>query len=170
MCSSDLGSALGDDEVEATKQVLGLDSTKTFDVAPEVIGHARKVVDRGREAHAAWQEQFDAWQRSNPDGAALLERMTTRTLPEGWTEQLPSWDADPKGVATRKASGEVLAALYPVIPSSGAGRRTSRRATTPRSRANRRSCPRAARPRCGPAGPTAAPCTSVSVSTPWARS
>ncbi|MBJ7450980.1 MAG: transketolase [Blastococcus sp.] len=110
------GSALGEDEVKATKEVLGLDPETSFDVAPEVIGHARKVVDRGREAHAAWQEQFDAWKQGNPDGAALLERMTTRTLPEGWAEKLPSWDADPKGVATRKASGEVLAALYPVVP------------------------------------------------------
>ena len=42
--------------------------------------------------------------------------MSTRTLPEGWAEKLPSWDADPKGVATRKASGEVLAALYPKLP------------------------------------------------------
>ena len=110
------GSALGEDEVRATKEVLGLDPEASFDVAPEVIEHARTVVDRGREAHAAWQEQFDAWTQGNPDGAALLERMTTRTLPEGWAEKLPSWDADPKGVATRKASGEVLAALYPVVP------------------------------------------------------
>jgi transketolase len=110
------GSALGEDEVRATKEVLGLDPEKTFDVAPEVIEHARKVVTRGQAAHAAWQQLFDAWKQSNPDGAALLERMTTRTLPEGWAEKLPSWAADPKGVATRKASGEVLAALYPAIP------------------------------------------------------
>ncbi len=110
------GSALGEDEVRATKEVLGLDPEKTFDVAPEVIEHARKVADRGREAHAAWQERFDAWKKSNGEAAALLERMTTRTLPEGWAEKLPSWDADPKGVATRKASGEVLAALYPELP------------------------------------------------------
>ena len=110
------GSALGEDEVKATKQVLGLDPEKTFDVAPEVIEHARQVVARGQKDHAAWQERFEAWRKGNPDAAALLERMTTRTLPEGWAEKLPSWDADPKGVATRKASGEVLAALYPRIP------------------------------------------------------
>lgn len=110
------GSALGEDEVRATKEVLGLDPEKSFDVAPEVIEHARKVVDRGREAHAAWQERFDAWKQGNGEAAALLERMTTRTLPEGWAQKLPSWDADPKGVATRKASGEVLAALYPELP------------------------------------------------------
>ena len=110
------GSALGDDEVKATKQILGFDPEQTFEVAPEVIEHARKVVDRGREAHAAWQKRFDAWKDANPDGAALLERMRTRTLPEGFADTLPTWDADPKGVATRKASGEVLAALYPKLP------------------------------------------------------
>jgi transketolase len=110
------GSALGEDEVRATKEILGFDPDKSFDVAPEVIEHARSVLTRGQEAHAAWQERFDAWTSSNPEGAALLERMSTRTLPEGWAEKLPSWDADPKGVATRKASGEVLAALYPALP------------------------------------------------------
>src|SRR3954471_1673556 len=106
------GSALGDDEVAATKKILGFDPEKSFDVAAEVIEHTRQVVARGQKEHAGWQERFDAWRTSNPEGAALLERMSTRTLPEGWAEKLPTWDADPKGVATRKASGEVLAALY----------------------------------------------------------
>ena len=110
------GSALGADEVAATKEILGFDPAKNFDVAAEVIEHTRKVVTRGQEAHAAWQEGFDRWKQGNPDGAALLERMSTRTLPEGWADVLPSWDADPKGVATRKASGDVLAAIYPVLP------------------------------------------------------
>ena len=110
------GSALGDDEVKATKQILGFDPEKTFEVAPEVIEHTRKVVERGQAAHAAWDQEFAAWEKSNPERAALLARMKTRTLPEGWAEKLPSWPADPKGVATRKASGEVLAALYPELP------------------------------------------------------
>jgi transketolase len=110
------GSALGEDEVKATKRVLGFDAEKTFDVAPEVIEHARQVVARGQKQHAAWQERFEAWKQSNPERAALLERMSTRTLPEGWADKLPTWDADPKGVATRKASGEVLAAIYPELP------------------------------------------------------
>ncbi|MGY5883478.1 transketolase [Modestobacter lacusdianchii] len=110
------GSALGEDEVKATKQVLGFDPEQTFEVRPEVIEHTREAVTRGQEAHRAWQQQFDAWQQANPEGAALLERMSTRTLPEGWAAKLPTWDADPKGVATRKASGEVLAALYPELP------------------------------------------------------
>ncbi|GAA4754204.1 transketolase [Modestobacter marinus] len=110
------GSALGDDEVKATKEILGFDPEKSFDVSSEVIEHTRKAIARGQQAHTEWQQRFDAWTSANPEGAALLERMSTRTLPEGWAEKLPSWDADPKGVATRKASGEVLAALYPELP------------------------------------------------------
>ncbi|MFL6097573.1 MAG: transketolase family protein, partial [Blastococcus sp.] len=110
------GSALGDDEVAATKKILGFDPEKSFDVAAEVIEHTRQVVARGQKEHAGWQERFDAWTTANGERAALLERMRTRTLPEGWAAKLPTWDADPKGVATRKASGEVLAALYPELP------------------------------------------------------
>lgn len=110
------GSALGEDEVRATKEILGFDPEQTFPVDDEVLAHARSVVEKGRKDHAEWDERFAAWQRDNADAAALLERMRTRTLPEGFAAELPSWDADPKGVATRKASGEVLAALYPVLP------------------------------------------------------
>ncbi|HJX42982.1 MAG TPA: transketolase [Geodermatophilus sp.] len=110
------GSALGDDEVRATKEVLGFDPEKTFEVDDEVLAHARSVVDTGREDHAAWQQRFDAWAQEQPERAALLERMRERRLPEGWAEVLPTFDADPKGVATRKASGKVLAALYPGLP------------------------------------------------------
>lgn len=110
------GSALGEDEVRATKENLGFDPGTTFEVAPEVLEHARRVAERGQEEHAKWQQAFDAWRDHHPEGAALLERLTTRTLPEGWADNLPAFEADPRGVATRKASGEVLAALYPALP------------------------------------------------------
>jgi transketolase len=110
------GSALGADEVAKTKEVLGLDPTKTFDVAPEVLAHAREVLDRGRAAHAEWQARYETWRVANPDGAALLDRMRTRTLPDGWTSVLPEFPADAKGMATRKASGKVLAKIAPVLP------------------------------------------------------
>ena len=110
------GSALGDDEVRATKEVLGFDPERTFQVDDDVLAHARSVVDKGRQAHAEWQQRFDAWAQGNPERAALLARMGERRLPEGWADVLPTFDADPKGVATRKASGKVLAALYPALP------------------------------------------------------
>ncbi|MGY1739359.1 MULTISPECIES: transketolase [unclassified Blastococcus] len=110
------GSALGDDEVRATKEVLGFDPERTFQVDDEVLAHARSVVDAGKQEHAEWQERFDAWAQAQPERAELLERMRERRLPEGFGEDLPSFPADEKGVATRKASGKVLAALYPRLP------------------------------------------------------
>jgi transketolase len=110
------GSALGDDEVAATKKVLGFDPDKTFEVSDEVLSHTRSLVDRGKVAEAAWDEQMTAWRAANPDRAALFDRMAARTLPDGWADALPSFPADPKGVATRKASGSVLTAVAPVLP------------------------------------------------------
>ncbi|MDT7570806.1 MAG: transketolase [Actinomycetota bacterium] len=110
------GSALGADEVAATKKVLGLDPAATFQVSDEVLAHAREVVDRGRALHAEWQTAYDAWAGTNPDGVALLDRLSARRLPAGWTDALPTFDADEKGMATRKASGTVLSKIAPLIP------------------------------------------------------
>ena len=81
-----------------------------------MLSHTRSLVERGREEVTAWQDEFDAWAAKNPDRKALFDRMSTRTLPDGWADHLPSYDADPKGVATRKASGEILSAIAPVLP------------------------------------------------------
>ncbi|MCU1593636.1 MAG: Tkt1 [Frankiales bacterium] len=110
------GSALGAEEVAATKTIMGMDPAKSFEVSDEIWAHTLDVVERGRALHTSWQESFDAWAASNPEGAALLERMSTRTLPTGWVEALPSFEASEKGMATRVASGDVLSALAPVIP------------------------------------------------------
>ncbi|QIS04776.1 transketolase [Nocardia brasiliensis] len=110
------GAALGADEVAATKKVLGFDPEQTFEVAPEVIAHTRKAVERGKAAHAQWQQQFDAWAQANPANKELFDRLAKRDLPAGWAANLPTYEADPKGMATRKASGKVLAALAPVLP------------------------------------------------------
>ncbi|WP_216911583.1 transketolase [Nocardia noduli] len=110
------GAALGVDEVAATKKVLGFDPEKNFDVDPDVIAHTREVIERGQQAHRDWQRGFDAWAQANPANKALFDRLAKRDLPEGWAANLPTYEADPKGVATRKASGKVLAALAPVLP------------------------------------------------------
>jgi transketolase len=110
------GSALGADEVAATKRVLGMDPRKSFVVDDEVLAHAREVVDRGRELHKQWQEQFDAWADANGERKALLDRLSQRRLPDGWAAALPTFEPSEKGVATRKASGAVLAALADVLP------------------------------------------------------
>jgi transketolase len=110
------GSALGADEVAATKTVLGFDPDKSVEVAPEVIAHPRGLVDRGRAAHRAWQADFDAWAVREPERKALLDRLLDRRLPDGWESALPSWEPGSKAVATRAASGDVLSALGPVLP------------------------------------------------------
>ena len=110
------GAALGAEEVAATKKILDLDPAQTFQVSEDVLAHTRQVVDRGRELHATWQTSYDAWAGANPDGVALLTRLATRTLPTGWTDAVPVFDADEKGVATRKASGSVLSAIAPLLP------------------------------------------------------
>ncbi|MFJ4920292.1 transketolase [Streptomyces sp. NPDC088725] len=110
------GSALGDEEVAGTKALLGFDPERTFVIEDEVLAHARRVGERGRELRADWQPRFEAWRTENPERAALLDRLQAQRLPDGWADALPTFPADAKGMATRKASGEVLTALAPVLP------------------------------------------------------
>ena len=110
------GSALGADEIRATKELLGFDPEQSFEVADDVIAHTQAARDRGAAAREDWQKRFDAWATSNPDGAALLQRLTDRQLPEGWESALPTFEASEKGVATRAASGDVLTAIAPELP------------------------------------------------------
>jgi transketolase len=110
------GAALGEDEVRATKEAIGFPVDTDFHAPDEVVQHARRVVERGRALRSAWQEQYDAWATANPERKALHDRMSARRLPAGWADALPVFEADQKGVATRKASGKVLNALAEVLP------------------------------------------------------
>ncbi len=110
------GSALGDDEVRATKEVLGFDPAITFNVESEVLEHTRSLVARGRAAEAEWQDRIEKWAADHPEHKALLDRLASHGLPEGWASDLPQFEADAKGTATRKASGAVLSAVAPVLP------------------------------------------------------
>jgi transketolase len=110
------GSALGDDEIKATKKLLGFDPEQTFEVDDDVLARAREVVTRGQQTHAEWQKRYDDWRAANPERAALLDRVASRQLPEGLDEALPVFPADAKGVATRAASGKILSALADTMP------------------------------------------------------
>jgi transketolase len=110
------GSALGAAEVAATKEILGFDPNESFAVDPEVLAHAHQVSERGRAAHAEWQQAFDAWAEANPEGKRLFDRLAAHSLPDGWEKALPEFPADEKGLATRAASGKILEALAPVLP------------------------------------------------------
>jgi transketolase len=110
------GSALGAPEVAATKEILGFDPAVDFPVEEEALSRAREVAERGKALHAAWNEQFKSWEKQSSERTSLYTRMATHSLPAGWTDALPEFPADPKGIATRKASGDVLSALAPVLP------------------------------------------------------
>ncbi|HEX5862224.1 MAG TPA: transketolase [Nocardioides sp.] len=109
------GSALGEDEVAATKRVLGFDPEKTFEVPPGVLEHTRQAVDRGKAAQTEWNRAFQHWTTKPSADVQLFERLQTRTLPEGWADHLPTFEAG-KDVATRKASGAVINAIAAKIP------------------------------------------------------
>ena len=109
------GSALGADEVRATKEILGFPPDIAFYCPDEVLEHTRKVVDRGREAHAEWKSRFDKWAGANPERAAELDRISNRRLPEGWDAKLPDF-AGESSVSTRKASGACINAIAPALP------------------------------------------------------
>ncbi|MBN9214393.1 MAG: transketolase [Microbacterium sp. SCN 70-200] len=107
------GSALGADELAATKKVLGFDPEQTFEVADDVIAHTRGLAARAAEARAAWQVAFDAWAAANPERKALLDRLEAGQLPEGLSA--PEF-ASGKDVSTRAASGQVINALAAQLP------------------------------------------------------
>ena len=110
------GSALGADEVAATKKVLGFDPDKNFEVTDDVIGHTRKLADRGRSAHKDWQGGFDAWAKREPERKKLLDRLLARELPKGWDADLTHWEPGSKPVATRAAFGQALNDIAPKLP------------------------------------------------------
>jgi len=109
------GSALGVDEIKATKIALGLNPEEDFAMPAEVLAHARLVKDRGASARATWDTKFATWKSANPDKAALLERLRVKGLPAGWDADIPVFAPD-KEVATRAASGEVINAIAAKLP------------------------------------------------------
>jgi transketolase len=109
------GSALGDEEIAATKVELGLNPEEKFAMPAEVFAHVRAVKDRGAAAHATWSKKFTEWNSANPERAALLARLVTKELPKGWDKDLPVFESG-KEVATRAASGHVINAIAKVLP------------------------------------------------------
>ncbi len=114
------GAALGDDEVAATKEVLGFDLERSFHIDDEVIAHTRKLRERGAEKHAAWQKKFDEWAAANPENKALFDRMQARELPQDFDAELPVWEPG-ESLATRKASEATIQALAASLPEMWGG-------------------------------------------------
>lgn len=109
------GSALGDSEVAATKEILGLDPAESFEISEQLLAHTRKVSTRGSEIHAQWSEEFSKWASKDSESAKLFERLQARELPASWHEVLPKFEPG-TSVATRKASGDTINAMAKVLP------------------------------------------------------
>lgn len=109
------GSALGADEIVATKKELGLNPEEQFAMPDEVLAHVRKVKERSALHRAQWNARFEEWKIAQPEKAALLARLMKRELPQGWEKVIPTFSPD-KEIATRAASGKVINALATVLP------------------------------------------------------
>ncbi|MGA0061804.1 MAG: transketolase [Candidatus Planktophila sp.] len=109
------GSALGDEEIAATKKELGLNPDEKFAMPEDVFAHVRSVKQRGAAAHTEWNKKFEEWKSDHPERASLLARLQKRELPAGWDSQLPIFEAG-KDLATRAASGHVINAIAKSLP------------------------------------------------------
>ena len=110
------GSPLGSDEVRLTKENLDWPTEPPFFIPEEALRHFRRAGEQGNKAEAVWNELFNAYERSFPDLAGELSRAMTGELPPGWDAELPFFPVDPKGMATRVASGKVMNAIAPRLP------------------------------------------------------
>jgi transketolase len=110
------GEPLGDEELNAAKQNLGWPLEPRFLIPGEVMEFYRGAIDKGREAEADWNMRFEAYKRIHPLPGSELDRRLKGDLPADWDSDLPTFPADPKGMATRASSGKVLDALSVKLP------------------------------------------------------
>jgi transketolase len=111
------GEPLGVEGVKTTKRFLGMPEDADFFVPDGVYGtFASGVGARGRAAREEWEGMFARYRKAYPELADEIERMQRRDLPEGWEKALPSFPPDPKGIASRDSSGQVLNAVAQVVP------------------------------------------------------
>jgi transketolase len=108
--------ALGEEEVRLTKENLDLPTDETFFVSDEVKRFMGKAACERAEAHSSWKQRWDAWRAANTDLASRWDAMHSPTPPGDWEHELPTFEADAKGMATRAASGKVLDAIFDAVP------------------------------------------------------
>ncbi len=118
------GEAPGQEELDGAKKNLGWPLEPKFYVPDDVLAFFRKAIKQGEKAENLWRKQLKAYLVEYPQLDTELERRLMGELPENWDADLPIFPADPKGMATRAASGKVINALAP--PSTGINRRFCR--------------------------------------------
>jgi len=110
------GEPLGDEELNAAKDALGWPKEPRFLIPEDVLEFYRKAVDRGRELEYDWKMRFDAYKRLYPVQGGELQRRFDGNLPADWESAIPEFPMDPKGMATRAASGKTINALAAKLP------------------------------------------------------
>jgi len=105
------GEPLGKEELKLTKQKLGWPPEPDFHIPDEALKVFRAAVEQGNAEQARWASLLDGYKNSFPDRARELDQWIRGELPQGWEKEIPLFPADPKGLATRAASGNVLNAL-----------------------------------------------------------
>lgn len=110
------GTPLGEEEVKLTKRVYGWDPEKHFLIPPDALQQFRRAVEVGKEKEEAWQKTVSAYRRSFPSLAAELENMREGKFGEEWIKALPKFGPEAGSIATREASGKVLNAVAPHLP------------------------------------------------------
>ncbi|MES2891794.1 MAG: transketolase [Bacteroidota bacterium] len=111
------GSPLGPDEVKLVKKGFGFDPEQSFVVADDVLQFYRGIGEKGSEAAKEWDTLFAAYKKDFPGLAAMFEQENSGSLPEKWSDPIPVFKVEEKGMATRKASGKVLNAIAAGLPS-----------------------------------------------------
>jgi transketolase len=111
------GSPLGADEIALTKKAYGWDPEKSFYVPEPALAHFRTALEKGRCHEAEWAQAFDAYKKEYPALAAELAKITAVDFGREWIDALPKFTAENGSMATREASGKVLAAIAPHLPS-----------------------------------------------------
>ncbi len=115
------GSPLGADNVRKTKQKLGWPTEPDFLIPDDALAHFREAVTRGAQNEAVWNEHMSNYAKAFPDMATELQYRQRGELAPGWNADIPIFQTDAKGLATREASGNVMNAIAPRLPALTGG-------------------------------------------------
>jgi len=102
------GSPLGEEEIKLTKEQLGWPYKEQFFIPDDVKQKMLKAVDKGEKSESIWEDRLHEFQKKYPADGVLFKSFVNRELPEDWTEVIPEFEADEKGLASRNASGKIL--------------------------------------------------------------